>query len=170
MRILHAIRKDITKIQNDIAKVNATLPPQDELLASLRWQLEQAKSGWDKLLASAADAVANGESVELFITHDHAHKLDLAFGMAVATRGIEPMLKEILSESLKYANPNTVRMTASDKKRELGELRVALYILSLEEQIAMTPSDAQRPGVHPGAVLGIPLEFIKDSHHYAFEV
>jgi hypothetical protein len=169
MRTLKQIRSDIFKIQNDIATVNLSLPPQAELLASLRWQLEQAKAGWDKFLASASEAVANGVSVELFDNHDPAYKLDLAFGMTVATRGIEPMLDELLKESAKYANPNTVRMTASAKKIELGELRVALYTLSLEEQGAMTPSDVQRPDVHPAAVLNIPLEFIKDTHQYSFE-
>jgi hypothetical protein len=170
MRTLKQIRSDIFKIQNDIATVNLSLPPQAELLASLRWQLEQAKAGWDKFLASASEAVANGVSVELFDNHDPAYKLDLAFGMAVATRGIDSMLDELLKESVKYANPNTVRMTASDKKKELSELRVALYTLSLEEEAALTPGDTRRDDVHPGAVLGIPLEFIKDNHHYAFEV
>lgn len=163
MRTLQTVRKDITKIQADIAKVSAALPPQDELISSLREQLSLAKTGFDKFLASASQAVACGTSVELFHDHDQSVKLELALGMAVATRGIDAMLNEVLAASTNYANPNVIRMTMSDKKKELFELRVALYSLSLEEEGALTPNDTRRYDAHPGAVMGIPLEFIKHS-------
>lgn len=168
MRTLEIIRKNIVKIQADITKVNATLPPQEQLLASLREQLELAKIGWDKFLSSAAEAVALGTSVELFHDHSPSVKLELALGMAVATRGVDSMVAEILAESALYSHPETVRMTASDKKKELSELRVALYTLELEEEMSLN-GETRRDDVHPGAVLGIPLEFIKDSHKYDFE-
>lgn len=168
MRTLLAIRKDIAKIHADIAKVNISLPPQEELLSSLREQLELAATGWRRFLSDAAQAVACGTSVEMFLDHDPSTKLELALGMAVATRGIDVMVAEILKESSRHTNSSTVRMSAAEKKRELSELRVALYTLELEEELSLN-GEPRRDDVHPGAVLGIPLEFIKRHHRYAFE-
>lgn len=163
MRTLQTIRKNIFKIQADIAKVSAALPPQDELISSLREQLSLAKTGFDKFIASTSHAVACGTSVELWHDHDPSVKLELALGMAVATRGIDAMLNEVLAASTNYANPNVIRMSATEKKKELFELRVTLYTLELEEEAALSSSDTRRDDAHPGAVMGIPLEFIKHS-------
>lgn len=167
MRALTTIRRDISKIQNDIQKLNATLPPQSELIAVLKNQLEQAQAAWNQTLERASQAVACGESVELFDSYHQADRQDVMLGMSVAALGIDTVLADVLANSQKYANPNTVRMTLADKNKELAELRVALYELTREEQ-SVIGDEAQRDDVHPAAVLGVPLSILQAHPKYTF--
>ncbi len=167
MRSLKTVRADISKIQNQIVKVNASLPPMEELISSLREQLTLAKAKSDAFLEQAAQAVACDTSVELFHDHRPETKAELAVGMQVAALGVEKMIIDLITRSEPLQNPNTLRLSNADKEKELLELRVSLYTLELEEQESLN-GESNRLDVHPGAVLGIPLEFINDHSFYNF--
>lgn len=167
MRQLNTIRKDIAKITADLAKLNATLPPQDELISSLRYQLGRASEKWQKASEAAAKALANGETVEMFASYHIEDKADMALGLAVLAYGIDAVLADVLANSQKYTNPNTVRMPLTEKNKNLAELRVALYTLSLEEEAALN-GEVRREEMHPAAVLGIPLDVLQKHPKYTF--
>lgn len=167
MRQLNTIRKDIAKISADIAKLNATLPPQSELIAALKYQLEQAQAAWNQTLERASQAVARGESVEMFDSYHQADRQAVMLGMSVAALGIDTVMADVLANSQKYANPNTVRMTLTEKNKDLAELRVALYTLELEEEAALN-GEVRREEMHPAAVLGIPLDVLQKHPKYTF--
>ena len=167
MRTLTAIRKDIAKVAADISRIDAALPPKTEFVESLRFQLNQALEKFERTLDAAANAVANSESVQVFSSYHVEDRLDIALGAALKAYGVENVLNDLLEKADKVADHSVLRLTLTEKNKELTELNVALYTLELEEEAALN-GEVRREEMHPAAVLGIPLEVLQKHPKYTF--
>lgn len=156
---LKTLRARIADLTAEIKAVDESIPPASELENRLRVHLQEEADAVDDLVGSLAAFLMTAKTDHLYV--DPARLARKSFGLAVSSIGIGHLVQSAV-ERAKAQEDGRLRLSTSEKRARLAELKRERYLAELDEQEIIGTAE-QRPDVSGAAVLLIPVGVVEDA-------